>query len=99
MGASRSRDCLWFGGQVWCSGRDHTCSCKDAGETGDVESVVVVDNDLGDAKEAVTKIFIGELGEAAHFGVLESAEAPVVNGAHEANRTHHGLTYTSRHFI
>jgi hypothetical protein len=71
-------------------------------ETGDVESVVVVDNDLGDAKEAVTKIFIGELGEAAHFGILESAEAttaPVVNGAHKANRTHHGLTYTSRHFI
>jgi hypothetical protein len=71
-------------------------------ETEDVESVVVVDNDLGDAKEPATKILIGELGETAHFGILESAEAatvPVVSGADKANRTHHGLTYTSRHFI
>jgi hypothetical protein len=73
-------------------------------ETEDVESSVAVHYDLGDAKEPATKILIGELGETAHCGILESAEAatataPVVNGADKANRTHHGLTYTSRHFI
>lgn len=60
-------------------------------EMGDVESVAVMDNDLGDANEAV------KLGDTARVGILEPAEAttaPMVNRTDKANCTHHGLTYT-----